>query len=1621
MVLFSDSDVQCFIDSEPNRSAVENLNKSELKLLASALGVTTSRNITKPKLLYLVLEKMFGDHSDSEQPPRAPGDFQNISNSDHESEDRESSSHLPSSNPNISSSEAVQLELAKIRLKEKEMEVQCRLREKEMEVQSRLREKELELEFKRQHPDPTATRPSIVPFDISKNIKLVPPFNASDPTSYFQMFEKVAGRLSWPKDSWSALVQSVLTGKAQETYIALPVEQCYDYDKLKTAILRAYELVPEEYRLRFRTASMKKDQTFAEYLKYLTDLFDQWVRGREINGDYQKLKDLIILENFLYTIPQNIADYLIEKEITNLSDVPDAAANRSIFLHKRDGRGRKVDQAICANPSSYKQANVSIGSGSNTATERKNPSKSQGSIVAKKSFKTGRFCQYCNRTGHTEEFCWKKSGSGSKPKPIALISSKGCNGEQPLTDRQNSGRACPQAANWEQLNNNSQTPLVPVSSNSIARVVQPTELVENSDRPLLNLCSSPVIEQSESSQDNVFSYFLSKGIVSTDEGANSEVTILRDTGASQSLMLKGTIDIAEPNECILLQGIADFVSVPLVRVKLQSDLVTGPVIVGIVDQLPVKGVTFLLGNDLAGGQVSAVPQVTQNPLSCNMSTDVCCSPVFSACAVTRAMAAKADHDDDVKDVDGDISLADTFFATLTDSEVKDSPLTNVSQGLAEGLPLTNVSQRLADLQRVDSDIAPLIDIAVLEGEGDTELNECYYLKPNGILMRRWKPPHVAQDHEWENVHQVVVPKEYRQDIMSLAHDSSLAGHLGVRKTLSRIWQHFYWPNIRRDVSQYCKSCHVCQLVGKSNKPIPTAPLIPLPVFEAPFTRVLIDIVGPLPKTSSGHQYILTMLDMATRYPEAIPLRNISAKMVVKELLNFFTRFGLPKEVQSDQGSNFLSKVFRQTLKELGISQITSSAYHPQSQGALERYHQTLKTMIRKYCVEHEKDWDKGLPFLLFATRETPSESLGYSPFQLIFGHEVRGPLKLLKEQWIHHNDQVNLLEYVSKFKERLSTTLEVARTNLEYSQGKMKKWYDRSHKARDRVFHPGDLVLALIPMHGQPLKAKFSGPYVVEERVGEVDYVIQTPDRRKERRRCHVNMLKEYHSRDGADPPSSACIVVPADPGLTEDEGCPLTLDQAASWRDNQEAWDSLTTKLSHLTESKREGLLSLLKEFPRVFKDSPGRTEAACHDVDVGDNQPVKQSPYRASPQKQQLLQKELDYMLQQGLIEPCQSEWCSPVTLVPKPGGSYRFCIDYRKVNSLTKTDTYPLPRVDDCIDRIGSAKYITKLDLLKGYWQVPLTERAQDISCFVACGNTYRCKVMPYGMKNAPATFQRLMNGLTKDLHNCVTYIDDVVVYSDTWEEHLSQLHALFHKLSNADLVINLTKCDFCKAQVQYLGYMVGLGQVSPPNAKVEAIVSSSYPKNKRELQRFLGMVGYYRRFVLNFSILVAPLTDLLKKGVKYQWSAQCEQAFTNLKAVLASQPVLQAPDFNKPFKLAVDASGVGAGAVLLQDSDQGIEMPVCYFSKKFNQAQKNYSTIEKELLALILALQHFSVYLGSGSTPIQVYTDHHPLKFLAKFKDKNQRLTRWALFLQEYSLDIKHIKGVNNVLADCLSRM
>jgi len=367
-------------------------------------------------------------------------------------------------------------------------------------------------------------------------------------------------------------------------------------------------------------------------------------------------------------------------------------------------------------------------------------------------------------------------------------------------------------------------------------------------------------------------------------------------------------------------------------------------------------------------------------------------------------------------------------------------------------------------------------------------------------------------------------------------------------------------------------------------------------------------------------------------------------------------------------------------------------------------------------------------------------------------------------------------------------------------------------------------------------------------------------------------------------------------------------------------------------------------------------------------------------------------------------------------------RLCLDLRKVNALTRNqDTYPLPRIDTILSRLRETKYITALDLKEAFWQIPLTERAKDILTFALPGKgLYRMTRMPFGACTASQTMCRLMDRvLGCDLQPYVfAYLDDIVIVTGTFEKHMEMLREVAKRLEKATLQISIEKSRFCQSSMKFLGYIVDERGVRVDPDKIAAIRDFPRPTTVKEVRRFIGMAGYYRRFVANFSKLSTPLTDLVKKRKgAIDWNDQAEESFKALKEALVTSPILITPDWTKPFVIHTDASDYAVGAVLTQ-GEEGKEQPIAYFSRKLVGAQKRYTVMEKECLAVLVGIEHFRCYVEG--TKFTVITDHAALKWLNTFKNANGRIARWIATLGSYTFDIVHKKGTLHVVPDALSR-
>ena len=400
--------------------------------------------------------------------------------------------------------------------------------------------------------------------------------------------------------------------------------------------------------------------------------------------------------------------------------------------------------------------------------------------------------------------------------------------------------------------------------------------------------------------------------------------------------------------------------------------------------------------------------------------------------------------------------------------------------------------------------------------------------------------------------------------------------------------------------------------------------------------------------------------------------------------------------------------------------------------------------------------------------------------------------------------------------------------------------------------------------------------------------------------------------------------------------------------------------------------------------------------------------------------MKKLVESMLDNNVIEPSNGPWASPIVLVKKKDGSTRFCVDFRQLNSVTRKDAHPIPRIDETLNALHGACWFSTLDLASGYWQVKVAPEDREKTAFTTPYGLYQFCVMPFGLCNAPSTFQRLMELVLAGLHwsSCLVYLDDIIIYSRTVKEHLTRLEEVLERLQAAGMKLKPKKCRLLRRKVNYLGYIVSSGGVQTDPLKVECILSWPSPTTQKELRQFLGLASYYRRFVKGFASIAAPLNHLLEKGKPWEWTKVCEHAFSSLKKMLTTSPILAYPDFETEFTVDCDASGDGLGAVLSQCIGGG-ENVISYASRSLTKPEKKYCATRKEMLALVWAVGQFRPYLLGR--PFTVRTDHSALQWLYSFKEPEGQVARWLESLAEYEFTVQHRPGKKHTNADALSRV
>ena len=1480
------------------------------------------------------------------------------------------------------------------REREREIENEKERMEKEREREENERQRAHELELKRLEME-NATNNNGIQTSHKGPAPKLPVFNdkIDNIDTYLYRFEIHAKTMNWSETVWSSYLAALLQGKSLEYFRELPYEDTGNYQKLKSLLIRRFAWTQDTYREKFRESRPEPTEDFSAFLSRITSYLNRWVQMANSEKSFQKLFDLILMEQIHNSCHKDLVTFLRENNPQTIEALTKLANTyRDAHPNKPLAKSHTPDfftASAVTKPSRFNQ----------TETNYNQPQmpRRAGSFPPKPRLPTSMIqCYTCGKTGHKSSQCYfnPQNQNANFQRPIErnqnlnFQRSTEHNQNQNFNFQRSTERNQNENTNYQRSTQRNQNPNF-YRNHHLTQTNRPNQYnqrphtaslcVENNEEN--TTCQNCNKMNTPGTQIDLSCGHTLPVFAATHDISNLPIyqglvnsryaSVLRDTGATCIGVSKHLVQQSQLTgksiKCILFTGAV--VTLPLANITIQTPFFSGDTQACVLDN-PVADV--IIGN-VPGAKFPPIEEIN-NWLEQNIA----------AAVKTRAQSKKQTTKPLLTspiDITKDNNLAKL--------QKEDISLANVWSQFEKGIS-KSTKRGTAQFQIIDKAL--------------------YRVFNNG-----------------ETYKQLVLPKILVPDIISFHHDTPTGGHMGIDRTKKRILNSFYWPSLHRDVSLFCRSCDICQRTVPAGK-IGKVPNQPTPFISTPLEKVSVDLIGPIfPPSDRGHRFALTFVDDATRWPEAIPLRDITASSVAEALFSIFTRLGCPKIILSDQGTQFMSNVMRELYSLLGIHHIHTSPYHAQANGKCERWNGTLKAMLKRVAADSPRDWDRYVPAVLWAYRELPHETTGFSPYYLLFGRPPRGPSAILQE--ILTNTKPNLsnipiTEYVSDLSDKINSALQIAKENSVLQTQRTRKQANKNKILR--TLEPKDSVLLLLPKEKNKLLMSWQGPYKVIKRTSEVNYLIDIKGKPKI---FHINMLKHYTPRpenlklqNSFHTIGMTAVIneeqasAPSHPNQCQNE--PIALIPTVTSAQEQSV--NHINVNDDLSEKQKLQINQLLQQFQSTFTNIPGKTNALSHEIHLNDTKPINIKPYPIPLHLRDTFLKELQDMKELGVIEPSTSNFSSPAILIKKPDGSVRFCIDYRQLNSITIMDREPIPNPDEIIDTVANSIYFTKLDLTKGYWQLPMHPDHKHYTAFQTPLGLYQWTYMPFGLCNAPATFARFMRIMLHDLPNVISFFDDILVHSPTWDEHLQSLFLLFSRLAKYNITAKPSKVFIAYKSISFLGYTISHGNCSPQTKKVLSIRNLATPQTKKQVRSILGLLNYYRKFIPNFSTLAAPLSDLTKAGApnKVIWSEHCQASFDQIKSLLSQPPILALPDLSQNFILRTDASDVGIGASLLQEHN-GTLHPVIYVSRKLLQREQNYSIIERELLAIIWAVHKLSRYLLGQQFIIQ--TDHKALKYLQKQKSSSAKLNRYFLLLSEFSFEVQHIPGSSNQLADTLSRL
>jgi len=1407
------------------------------------------------------------------------------------------------------------------------------------------------------------------------------PVDGAELPNYFCHLERLFATVSVDKDVQASLLLSHLNDKARTLSTRLTTAQLTSYQDIKAFLLKEYRISPIQLRERFMNTRKTNDETFVALASRLRTTLDYYVQSRQINGEYETLMNLLCADRLKELVPTTTLNYILTQEGSKwlkADDLANALDNYVATRYAEGGLGRGTNGSTAQGNLSQKGLQSKWGGDTQRSPQVGNKV-NWPKVDKDEALKKG-LCFKCGGADHRSKQCGQAKGGGATNPSVKTQACAVLPTEDTPTEPHETGKG-------------------------------DDEVPGALDRPYVR-----TMKGEEDPQNFVIDTpeFYARTYVPVELEGIGVVQCLIDSGSevacvNQSLVRHLQLPVHKQIRILGVHGHTEIAHVVQIRAK-----PVPPESSGLTNIAPAVRIWF-----------AAVEGLTEEA--------IITPGVYSALQEASAYSVMASQARPTEDTIPEQTALHNSDGT--------NPLVNEGD---DGKSRAEICPEVVDAEEgdvpafMDPDVPSSIDelrsadteTLALEQRNCVQLKPCFeqakrrqnnFFVKNNLLYRRER----IVGH---NIDQLCLPQSRIDTVLALGHDSGAGGHMGYKTTKDRIRLNFWWPLMDQRVQTYCATCPVCQL----RAPIKTAHRIPIKPIprndEMPFSFVQADCIGPLmaendPCSSKpAFNYALVIVDRFSRWPMAYPLKSLSAKAVCDAYIQMFMTFSIPKVIASDCGSNFKSKLTQEMLKRLGCSPRFSSPGHPEANGLVERCNSSIKTMIYKLAQDNPKGWHLLLPYVLWALRERPSSTLHVSPYMMVYGTIPRGPLSILKESWIGERElPLSLGKTAEEYLQDLKTNLEMARAYAEfyteYEQRKSTEYYNL--RSMDRRYTVGEKVIVLAP---DPKGAKFfnrwQGPGTVVEVKSPYSYLVEVGDKR---RHVHANKIRKYHERIQSALVNNCSVIFDSDEAFGRVE--PISADERTTIRPSR-AIDQ--ERVEHLSDDQRAQLFAVLDRHAAVFSDKPGYCDLIAHEIKLLPGyQPKRFRAYRVPELLKPEVSRQIKQMLELNIISPSHSETASPLVCVmkgPDGKGGVRLAVDYRHVNQFSQGDRFPSPDVQDVLQRVGKARYISCFDANSGFWQLGLHPNSRHLSAFVCDDGFFEFNRMSFGLKSASNTFIRCVSLILEPVKDFAEpFVDDMAVHSMTWEKHLEDMDAFLATILKSGLTLNLKKCSFARSSTVFVGHVIGSGRIEPDPRKLECIGDIQPPKTKKEVRSIIGFFSYFRTFIPGLAETAHALTSLTQKNMpnKVEWSPRLQEALDKLKQDLSNAVKLYTVDFTKEFGLSVDASGVAVGCCLFQWSPEGVERPVAFASSKLTDVQTRWATIEREAYGCIWALKRFRAWVFLGS--VTIFSDHNPLTFLTEAAPKSAKLTRWALALQEFQIQFRFRPGRHNLVADFLSRI